>query len=245
MNTTMNTRIATWLAGVICGSALACGASATAGDGLCVDTPVAIPDNTPGGVAVPIGVMLDSDQRVETVEVLIELSHPWIGDLVIELETPDGRVVTLLDRAGLPNAGFPGPFGCGGRDIDATFSDAGSIDAEDVCSFSAQPVLTGSVRPSETLTGFAGAPAAGTWVLRVADRSAFDVGTLERVCLSLTTSAACEADLTGDGLLDFFDVSVFLDAFANEDPVADLDGNGAFDFFDVQAYLGLFAAGCS
>jgi len=54
----------------------------------------------------------------------------------------------------------------------------------------------------------------------------------------------CIADLTGDGLLDFFDVSDFLDAFGAMDPIADFTGDGAFDFFDVSDFLDAFGAGC-
>jgi len=60
----------------------------------------------------------------------------------------------------------------------------------------------------------------------------------------LLTSNACQADITGDGLLNFFDISGFITLFANEDPAADLDANGLFNFFDVSAYLTIFGAGC-
>lgn len=56
---------------------------------------------------------------------------------------------------------------------------------------------------------------------------------------------ACDADLTGDGLLDFFDIQAFLNAFATQDPIADANADTIFDFFDVQAFLQAFAAGCS
>jgi probable HAF family extracellular repeat protein len=55
---------------------------------------------------------------------------------------------------------------------------------------------------------------------------------------------SCAADLTGDGILDFFDVAAFLAAFSAQDPIADLTGDGIFDFFDVAAYLADFSAGC-
>lgn len=58
------------------------------------------------------------------------------------------------------------------------------------------------------------------------------------------TGTSCPADLTGDGMLDFFDLSAFLEALGNEDPVADFSGDGLFDFFDVSAFLGAFGAGC-
>tara|TARA_R110002072_G_scaffold42064_9_gene117861 strand:+ start:160398 stop:162563 length:2166 start_codon:yes stop_codon:yes gene_type:complete len=55
---------------------------------------------------------------------------------------------------------------------------------------------------------------------------------------------ACIADFTGDGELDFFDVSDFLDAFGAQDPVADLNNDGEYDFFDVSDFLDAFGAGC-
>jgi hypothetical protein len=51
------------------------------------------------------------------------------------------------------------------------------------------------------------------------------------------------ADLNGDGSLDFFDVSLFLNAYNANDPIADFTGDGAFDFFDVSAFLNAFNAG--
>jgi len=59
--------------------------------------------------------------------------------------------------------------------------------------------------------------------------------------LALGCSAA---DLTGDGTLDFFDISAFLTAFGNQEPVADFTADGVFDFFDISAFLSVFGAGC-
>ncbi len=71
--------------------------------------------------------------------------------------------------------------------------------------------------------------------------------TISGVATLLATGAApqCPADLTGDGGLDFFDVSAFLSAFAAMDSLADLDGDGSYTFFDVSAFLVAFNAGCS
>ena len=54
----------------------------------------------------------------------------------------------------------------------------------------------------------------------------------------------CPADLNGDGALDFFDVSAFLNAFNAQDPIADFDRNDTWDFFDVSAFLSVYNAGC-
>ncbi len=54
----------------------------------------------------------------------------------------------------------------------------------------------------------------------------------------------CPADFTGDGVLNFFDVSAFLQAFAANDPLADFTNDGIMNFFDVSAFLQAFSAGC-
>jgi T5SS/PEP-CTERM-associated repeat protein len=64
----------------------------------------------------------------------------------------------------------------------------------------------------------------------------------DRVVISI--GGVCEADFNNDGLLDFFDVLAFLDAFATGDPQADLNNDGLFDFFDVLAFLNFWSAGC-
>ncbi len=56
--------------------------------------------------------------------------------------------------------------------------------------------------------------------------------------------ASCPADLTGEGTLNFFDISAFLELFAANDPVGDFNGDGTWNFFDISAFLTAFAAGC-
>lgn len=55
---------------------------------------------------------------------------------------------------------------------------------------------------------------------------------------------SCPADLTNDGLLNFFDVSTFINAFSSNDPIADFDSNGVINFFDVSDFIAAFTAGC-
>ncbi len=54
----------------------------------------------------------------------------------------------------------------------------------------------------------------------------------------------CVPDVNADGVLDFFDVAAFLDAFSLGNAEADLTGDGLFDFFDVAEFLRLFSEGC-
>lgn len=52
------------------------------------------------------------------------------------------------------------------------------------------------------------------------------------------------ADLTADGVLDFFDISAFLTLFGQQDPIADFNNDTQLDFFDVSAFLTLFGNAC-
>lgn len=54
----------------------------------------------------------------------------------------------------------------------------------------------------------------------------------------------CPADLNGDGVVDFFDVQSFLNAYASADAAADFNEDGSINFFDLQAFLNAYAAGC-
>jgi hypothetical protein len=54
----------------------------------------------------------------------------------------------------------------------------------------------------------------------------------------------CPADLNGDGMLNFFDVSAFLSAYQAQNPIADFTDDGQFNFFDVSAFLSAYNAGC-
>ncbi len=61
---------------------------------------------------------------------------------------------------------------------------------------------------------------------------------------AINGSPPCPGDFNGDGEVNFFDVSAFLDAFSNELPEADLNGDGEYDFFDVSLFLAAFSEGC-
>jgi hypothetical protein len=54
----------------------------------------------------------------------------------------------------------------------------------------------------------------------------------------------CAADCNEDGVLNFFDISIFLTELSNEDPRADITQDGAFNFFDISGFLNLYQQGC-
>jgi len=54
----------------------------------------------------------------------------------------------------------------------------------------------------------------------------------------------CQADLSGDYTLGFFDVSMFINAYIAGELVADFNGDGQLNFFDISLFLGLYQQGC-
>jgi hypothetical protein len=61
---------------------------------------------------------------------------------------------------------------------------------------------------------------------------------------SVSCLSCCLADINGDGLVDFFDVSLFIQLFQSQDPLADMNNDGQWDFFDVSQFVQEFSAGC-
>jgi hypothetical protein len=55
----------------------------------------------------------------------------------------------------------------------------------------------------------------------------------------------CEADMTGDLMLNFFDVSEFLIYYDAMDARADLNNDGEFNFYDVSRFLTSYGQGCA
>ena len=71
-------------------------------------------------------------------------------------------------------------------------------------------------------------------------------GTLTGTIVEITPFVCGPADVNQDGVLDFFDVQLFLQSFDDMEPLADFAlPLGTFDFFDVLVFLQAFANGCS
>ena len=55
---------------------------------------------------------------------------------------------------------------------------------------------------------------------------------------------SCVADFSPDGVLNFFDVSAFIERLNTRVISADLNGDGRWDFFDVAAFIAAYNSGC-
>ena len=64
------------------------------------------------------------------------------------------------------------------------------------------------------------------------------------VTWNIESGRQCPPDLNDDGRLDFVDISAFLNAFVDLDPIADFNGDDEFDFLDLGLFIEGYIAGC-
>jgi subtilisin family serine protease len=129
-----------------------------------VDVPQAIADGDPAGSVSQLTIA--QSVSVADLRVRVALEHAWVGDLTVKLRSPAGTEIVLLDRPGYP---LTGEFGCGNRDVVATFSDDVS-DPESVCASGiGSPWPVTDARPTEPLSAFDGENTQGVWTLTAVD----------------------------------------------------------------------------
>lgn len=140
---------------------------------------LSIPDNS--GAGVPDSIVVAQNATVLELDVIVQISHTYVGDLTVTLtHVETGTSVTLIDRPGVPASSF----GCSGDDIDTTLGDDATLLAENECA-STTPAIGGFLLPAETLDAFDGEDIVGTWTVRVFDSGGGDQGTLDSWSLEL------------------------------------------------------------
>lgn len=141
--------------------------------------PVSIPDNNPGGASATVSV--PDTSTLQDVNVKVNITHTYDGDLTLSLIGPDSTTVVLSNQRGTGGDNF----------VDTVFDDAASTP---IASGSAP--FTGSFRPDAALSAFNGKNPSGTWTLKVVDGAAQDTGTINNFSLTFTYPAqACGASL--------------------------------------------------
>jgi hypothetical protein len=104
---------------------------------------------------------------------------------------------------------------------------------------------TAAVEFADTFTGNPTIDGLNDWYFYSADGALYQLPLEEnRLVMVEAVCNSCPADLTGEGDLNFLDVSAFLAAFGASDPIADFEPDGNFNFLDVSAFLAAFGAGC-
>jgi subtilisin-like proprotein convertase family protein len=140
----------------------------------------AIPDNNPSGALATMTVSIQS--RIKDLDVRVNIAHEWVGDLVIDLTSPQGTTVRLADHPGGPDNG--------GQNFSGTIFD----DDAPVNISAASAPYTGRFRPqADQLSRFDGQRLNGTWTLRVRDLFEGKTGAIQSWGTT-TSPAICDFD---------------------------------------------------
>jgi subtilisin-like proprotein convertase family protein len=131
--------------------------------------PAAINDNSTTTSTLAVG----QSSVLTDVNVRVQIDHTYVGDLRIQLQSPLGTVVTLLDRPGYPAS----TYGCSNDDMDVTFDDASAFNPESWCP-GTTPWYVGVAMPVTPLSVLNGQSSAGTWSLIVSDNAGGDTGAI-------------------------------------------------------------------
>lgn len=174
-----------------CGSSMSSVWSFMTVEEFCSSPALAIPDNDPNGTSDTINIT--GLRALTDVNVQLDISHTWMGDLIVTLEHDDtGTAVTLFDRPGVPGS----TFGCADNNLDGTADDEGNIaDIENHCN-GTDPWVSDSFVPTQALSAFDGEDLAGDWTLTVSDNAGGDTGTLNTWCI-VPTEDATAVELQG------------------------------------------------
>ncbi len=168
------------------------------------NVPLPIPDSP--GPAAESDLVVGDDVTLNDVNVRVEISHSWVGDLIISLRAPDLSEVVLLDRPGIP---VPGGAGCSDDNMDVTFDDASGFDPEQHCTGS-DPWYVGDALPVGNLSDFNNMSSAGTWTLVVSDNAGADTGTIDswELITDPPLSGTCELCTDTPGPGPGFDIAI-------------------------------------
>lgn len=143
----------------------------------CISPNMALMD--PGSITSDL--VINSANTIADLDLTLQLTHSWVGDLVVSLQRVGGTSVVLIDRPGVPASAQ----GCSRDNIDAVLDDEATSPVENQCN-TTPPAINGRFTPNNPLSAFDGQNLGGTWRLTVTDNFAQDTGTLTRWCLSAT-----------------------------------------------------------
>jgi subtilisin-like proprotein convertase family protein len=110
-------------------------------------------------------INIAADIPISDINVSMEITHPFIKDLIVVLTSPSGTAVTLMASE----------CADGDPDVDAIFDDLG---VEGMNCSSTSPAISGTVKPVDLLSAFNGESSMGSWSLSITDTGLGDDGVL-------------------------------------------------------------------
>lgn len=155
-----------------------------------------VPDNTPNGTSTNLAVSgIPTSAVITEIKVTFNMTHTWVGDMVINLKSPTGRIINLI---GLLDNGT-------GSNGSANFTNT-SVTSDDT-----KPAMSGAPAPRSATfradkfiasvpNGFATTTTTwapmlnanevnGNWTLAMCDLGPGDFGILQNWCISISYGA--------------------------------------------------------
>nr|WP_321265408.1 VCBS domain-containing protein [uncultured Sulfurimonas sp.] len=131
-----------------------------------------IPENGSSGM-IESYIEVGDNATIEDLNVQLDLTHTWDGDLEISLIAPDGTQIMLSNNRGGSSDNF----------IDTVFDDEAD---QNIASGSAP--FNGTFSPDGDLSVLDGMDTQGTWTLRIDDQAGGDAGMLDYWSLHFNTA---------------------------------------------------------
>lgn len=126
------------------------------------------------------------DLPLADINVMLDVEHTFLADLVISLTSPAGTTVVLTSNS------------CGdAQDINAIFDDDASA-----FNCAGTPAINGTVKPLGSLSSFDGESILGEWILEIQDNAASDGGRLNSFSLEVCVEGDFRPDDDLDGVFD-------------------------------------------
>jgi len=135
-----------------------------------------IPDDIDAGVSDTIEISAQPFARMSKVTVGLNITHTYVADLQVFLQSPNGQEILLIDQRGTSGDNF----------TDTVLDDDALLPISGVTAGDAP--FTGSYRPQTPLSTLYMGQVNGNWTLRVADLAEFDTGTFDNWTLSVDYS---------------------------------------------------------
>ncbi|NNJ88263.1 MAG: T9SS type A sorting domain-containing protein, partial [Eudoraea sp.] len=148
------------------------------------DTPVSI--SSTGTPTVSSTIMVMDDLPIADINVMVNIEHTFLSDLIISLVSPSGTEVILTSNS------------CSQlENIDAIFDDAA---APFTCN--GDPGIGGTVKPLGSLSSLNGESTFGEWTLLVKDTAPADGGIISDFTLEICVEGVFRPDADGDNVFD-------------------------------------------
>ncbi|HEY9169726.1 MAG TPA: zinc-dependent metalloprotease family protein, partial [Lutibacter sp.] len=171
-----------------------------------LDTPKGIPDYNITGITSSIAI--SANKIIRDVNVTVNITHPWIGDLDLTLTSPSGKSVLLVASREDDGANY----------TNTVFDDS----ALNTISSGAAP-YTGTFSPAGTLSNFYDEVSFGVWTLKVVDLGPGDIGTINSWSLEI-----CGVPIINENDDDNDGVKNDIDKCPNTTPGSLVDAAGCF-----------------